>query len=239
MMNLEKNSVEQKIVQPIDSQHFTAEMVHELRNPLAAIKGFLQLIKPYLIEIGKEQYAEIALTELNRANELIYNFLKTSKPQANFVQNMPLNKVISDIVLLYESEAILKNIKFFTRMSQQVVILMIPADPLKQVLINLINNGIEAIEENRSTDRTIEISTHIDSTTASITITDSGTGITDEKMKNLFTPYYTSKEKGTGLGLCICKKIIEDHNGSLTVKSIPGKCTTFTVVLPIKTSLTD
>lgn len=237
-LGLEKNSTElqpalKSTAPPENSQHYVAELVHEIRNPLATIKGFLQLIKPYLKEVGKDRYAEIALTELDRANELIDNFLKGTTIQSNFVQPLSLNQVVNDLALLYESEAILKNIQFVTDLSHQDVVLSIPTDPLKQIFMNLINNAIEALDENNKTDRKIWISTQIDSPMAAIKITDNGSGITDANINNLFIPYYTSKENGTGIGLCICKKIIEDHNGSISVNSIPGKYTTFTLCFPV------
>ena len=198
----------------------------------------MQLIKPYLKDIGKEQYAEVALTELNRVDELIYDYLHGAKPQSNLVQKTYLNKVVKNIAILYESKAIMKNIQILTYLSNQDVVLNIPVSPLKQVLINLMNNAIESIEESHAIDRKICISTQIDSLTATITIKDSGGGIADENIKNLFEPFFSTKEKGTGLGLSICKNIIEDHKGSIHVKSLLGKYTTFSVCLPIKSFFT-
>jgi len=242
-MGIEKNSEEtnaafKTVAQQKCINHSAAEIVHEIRNPLTTVKGFLQLIKPYLKEIGKEQYAEVALTELNRVNELIYDYLNGAKHQSNLEQKTHLNKVVNNLAMLYESEAILKNIQFLTNLSNQDVVLNIPESQLKQVIINLMNNAIEAIDENSAIDRKICVSTQIDSTTAAITITDSGGGIADEHIKNLFDPFYSSKEKGTGLGLSICKNIIEDHKGSIHVKSLLGKYTTFSVCFPIKSFLT-
>ncbi|MCQ6282179.1 ATP-binding protein [Bacillus sp. EB600] len=238
-MGPEKNGEETneafiKLAKQKKIEQSAAEIVHEIRNPLTTVKGFLELIKPYLKEIGKEQYAEVALTELNRADELIYDYLHGAKPQSNHVQKTYLNKVVNNLAMLYESKAILKNIQLITNLSNQEVVLNIPENPLKQVLINLMNNAIEAIEECNAIDRKICFSTEIDSTTAVITIMDSGGGITDENIKNLFEPFFSSKEKGTGLGLSICKTIIEDHKGSIHVKSLLEKYTTFTVCLPIK-----
>jgi signal transduction histidine kinase len=237
-MWLEKNSEEtnaafKKLAQQKKIEQSAAEIIHEIRNPLTTVKGFLELIKPYLKEIGKEQYAEVALTELNRADELLYDYLHGAKPQPNLVQKTYLNKVVNNIAILYESKAILKNIQLLTNLSNQDVALDIPENPLKQVVINLMNNAIEAIEESNAIDRKIVVSTQIDSTTAAITIKDSGGGIADENIKNLFEPFFSSKEKGTGLGLSICKNIIEDHKGSIQVKSLLGKYTTFSVCFPI------
>jgi signal transduction histidine kinase len=211
----------------------SAEIVHEIRNPLTTIKGFLQLIQPYLKEIGKEQYAEVALSELNRLHHLIYDYLQGTKSQSHSINHISLNKVVKDLELLYESEIFLKQIQLTTTLSSEPVCLRIPESQLKQVLINILNNAIEAIEENCGVNREIHISTHIESEIATIKITDSGGGISSETMNNLFIPYYSSKEEGTGIGLYICKKIIESYEGAIHVESNEGHQTTFTIYLPI------
>ncbi|WML52968.1 histidine kinase dimerization/phospho-acceptor domain-containing protein [Neobacillus sp. PS3-12] len=131
----------------------SAEIVHEIRNPLTTIKGFLQLIQPYLKEIGKEQYAEVALSELNRLHHLIYDYLQGTKSQSHSINYISLNKVVKDLELLYESEIFLKQIQLTTTLSSEPVCLRIPESQLKQVLINILNNAIEAIEENCGVNR--------------------------------------------------------------------------------------
>jgi signal transduction histidine kinase len=210
----------------------SAEIVHEIRNPLTTIKGFLQLIQPYLKEIGKEQYAEVALSELNRLHQLTYDYLKGTKSHQHSIYHISLNKVVKELELLYESEIFLKQIQLTTTLCSEAVYLRIPESELKQVLINILNNAIEAIEENCRSNREIRISTHVESEIAAIKITDSGGGITSEIMNNLFIPYYSSKEEGTGIGLYICKKIIESYKGAIHVESNDGIQTTFTIYLP-------
>lgn len=211
----------------------TAEIVHEIRNPLTTIKGFLQLIQPYLKEIGKEQYAEVALSELNRVHQLIYDYFqgaKTIQPSNNHIS---LDKVVKELELLYESETFLKQIQLTTNLSSETVYLRIPENQLKQVLINILNNAIEAIEGSCGSNREIHISTLIESEIAAIKITDSGGGISSEAIDKLFIPYYSLKEEGTGIGLYICKKIIESYDGAIHVESNEGIQTTFTIYLPI------
>jgi signal transduction histidine kinase len=212
-----------------DNNYLTAEIVHEIRNPLTTVKGFLQLIKPYLKEVGKEEYAEVALSELNRAHQLIDAYLQEKKAQSLPIQKSSLNMIVNEITLLYESDAILYGIQLTSNLSHQDVILNIPANKLKQVLINIINNAIEAIKESNALNKTITIATHTNDDKAEITITDGCGGITNETLDHLFTPYFSSKKAGTGIGLCICKKIIEEYEGNIHVESTPGKNTTFTI----------
>jgi signal transduction histidine kinase len=235
-MACEKTSKEKMVILNLNHEKAVeqiAEIVHEIRNPLTTVKGFLQLIKPYLKEIGKEQYAEVAISELNRVNQLIYQYLQETKSQPHFIYNSSLNNVIKELALLYEGESTVKNIHLTTNLTTQSIDLRIPESQLKQVLCNIINNAIEAIEENNGSNREIIIQTEIDPTIALIKITDTGGGITRETMDKLFIPYHSSKKHGTGIGLSICKKIIEAYEGTIHVESIDGKQTTFTIYLPI------
>lgn len=211
-----------------------AGMAHEIRNPLTAVRGFLQLLKPDLKSFGKEHYADIALSEINRANEIIYEFLNTAKPNMDPIENTSLTKVVHEIMLLFQSEATLRDIEMITQIENTNLISDISSNQLKQVLMNLIKNAFEAIEEYQKSERKVYISTKRKNGSAFIEITDTGCGLSEESIKKLFVPFYSTKEKGTGIGLSVCKRIIEDHDGTIYVKSSPGVFTTFTIVLPLK-----
>lgn len=234
-MDFEKNREETMVIGNVNTRkglNHTAEIIHEIRNPLTTVKGFLQLIKPYLKEIGKEQYADVALSELNRVHQLINDYLQGSKSPSYSTQNISLNQVIKDLALLYESETFIKNIQLTLNLSNQDAVLKIPESRLKQVLINMINNAIEVIDESNDCNRNIDIATITYSGKAVIKITDTCGGLSKETIGNLFVPYNSSKKTGTGIGLCICKKIIEDSYGTIDVECIPGKQTTFTISFP-------
>jgi signal transduction histidine kinase len=211
-----------------------AGIVHEIRNPLTTVKGFIQLIQPYLTEIGKEDYARIALEEINRANDIIFEFLNASKPREKKKQLTNVNKLIDDIVKLYESEAILRNIEIETVLTSKDAILYIDAKQVKQVLVNLVKNAVEAIEENPEiTKGYIRLKTETVEGNALILIEDNGIGISKETMEKLFIPFFSTKNSGTGIGLSVCKKIIEDHDGTIQVESTPFLGTAFQITLPI------
>lgn len=211
-----------------------AGIAHEIRNPLTTVKGFIQLLKPYLSDIGKEEYAQIALEEIERADDIIYQFLNAAKPQQNKKQQIDANKLVKDIVLLYESEAIIQNIKIDAHYESEKAIVYIDSKQLKQVLINIVKNAIEAICENGvELQGTIHLSIERINNYAVIIIEDNGIGMKEETLQNLYVPFYTTKETGTGIGLSVCKKIIEDHGGKITVKSHANQGTRFRIEIPI------
>jgi signal transduction histidine kinase len=209
-----------------------AEIAHEIRNPLTTIKGFLQLIKPYLKEIGKDHYADAALDEINRANDIIYDYLNLAKPIPNQIQETSLTKTVKDLSLVFEGEATLKNIQIVHLLPNRDIPVNIPSNLLKQVLMNLIKNACESFYEEQPSERKIIISIHEKPEFFSIDIVDNGCGMTDETMKKLFNPFYSTKNDGTGIGLCICRKIIEAHGGFLEVNSSPGKGSKFSISIP-------
>lgn len=236
-MDLKKEDIEMKIAVNEAESSITLErsaiaIVHEIRNPLTTIKGFLQLLKPHLKEAGKEQYADVILDEIKRTNEIVDEFLQYARREVGLNNETPLNKIVEDIILLFDSEAFLKNVEITATLTNEDTALKISANHLKQVLTNLIKNAIEALDESQT--RIIHLSTQNNGERATIEITDSGCGMSEEMIKNLFTPFYSSKEKGTGVGLCVCKQIIEDYGGSILVKSTIGNGTTFSITFPIK-----
>lgn len=210
-----------------------AGIAHEIRNPLTTVKGFIQLLKPYLSEIGKEQYADIALDEINRANDLIFEFLNATKPQESKKSEISLNKIIKEIAMLYESEALLRNIELNIQLSIANPRVIANGKQMKQVLMNVIKNAIEAIAIHTDDKYgQIQISVEFDKQLGVIIVKDNGCGMNEETLEKLFLPFYTTKQTGTGIGLSICKKIIEEHEGQMKISSSPGKGTITKIILP-------
>jgi signal transduction histidine kinase len=211
-----------------------ASIAHEIRNPLTTVKGFIQLLKPYLTDVGKGEYVDIAIDELNRANDIIYEFLNASKPSNPVKERVLLSKLLSDVMLLCESESILQNCKITYKPSKQDVLVYLDVKQLKQVLINLLKNAMDAIDEiPNKNEGHIHIYTKQFAQSVEIYIEDNGKGIEEEVIPRLFVPFFTTKSKGTGIGLAVCAKIIEAHAGKIEVDSNVGKGTTFKIVLPL------
>ena len=194
----------------------TAAMAHEVRNPLTTIKGFLQLIKPHLTEIDKEEYALIALDEIDRVNQIIYDFLNIVKPPHNKKTPSCINDLIIHIVQLYECESIIKNVKIITHLTREKVLINMNNNEIKQVLINLIKNAFE-----------------VSGKYVFIHIIDNGCGMSCETEEHLFSPFYSTKSKGSGIGLSICHKIISEHLGRISCITTKNAGTKFTIKLPL------
>ncbi|MCU6711158.1 ATP-binding protein [Paenibacillus sp. J5C_2022] len=213
-----------------------AAIAHEIRNPLTSIRGFIQLLRPYLLEVGKEEYARIILTEIDRANDIIYEFLNSSKPSAPMKQAISINHLLKEVAMLTESEALLRNCEILVEpvVGGEESIVSIDVKQVKQVILNLLKNSLDAVEEVQ-TDRRgrIDIRLNSDGQYVAITIKDNGKGMDKSTMSRLFDPFFTTKQAGTGLGLSVSYRIIRNHGGNISVDSQVGCGTEFTIYLPL------
>ncbi|WP_033543658.1 ATP-binding protein [Planococcus sp. CAU13] len=208
-----------------------AGVAHEIRNPMTVISGFIQIMHQDP-EHRYPQYTEIIQSELERINLIISEFLVLAKPQAPEIKEFSLRKLIVQLSLLFSSEFNLKGIVFEEHWNEdEDYILRGEEHAIKQVFINLLKNAVEAMAPEGKI--ALYVSQSTDSL-ISVKIRDTGTGISAESLHRLFEPFYTTKENGTGLGLLISQKIIQDHGGSLLISSEPGTGTTAEVVLPAK-----
>jgi len=204
-----------------------AGIAHEIRNPLTSLKGFIQLLYPSLQE--NRLYADIMLSELERINFIVSELLVLSKPQNLQVKPISLVILLQNLLALLASEANLKNIRFQASFGKCPDIAG-EENQLKQVFINIIKNSIEAI----STGGDIRISTRtLPNRQVLVRIADNGCGVSEEFLSKLGEPFFTTKEKGTGLGLMISSKIIKDHNGTFQITSKKNKGTVVKITLPI------
>ncbi|CAM3584015.1 PAS domain-containing sensor histidine kinase [Brevibacillus invocatus] len=209
-----------------------AGTAHEIRNPLTSIKGFLQMFLQSFSESGMDRektYTEIMLTEINRINSLVSEFLLLSKPRDVQYSIVDLNIVFEEILPIVESQAHLYGVEVKLTSRGKLPLVVGDTELLKQVFINICKNGIEAMGEQG----TLQISHHIDhdGDKMSIDIRDTGPGIPLYIIDKIFDPFFTTKEEGTGLGLSVCQKIIHDLGGQIRVSS-KGFGTTFHILLP-------
>lgn len=208
-----------------------AGVAHEIRNPMTVISGFVQLMDRDTTDPYNE-YKKLIRSEIDRINLIISEFLVLAKPQATTARELSLKKVMGDIVMLFGPEMNMRNITFSAEWQQEDYLVIAEEHQLKQVFINLLKNAIEAVDGMGRPGRLdLIVKTHPDSQ-VSLQLHDNGVGIPKEKLPLIFEPFYTSKSTGTGLGLLISQKIIQEHNGTLTIESQEGEGTIATTLLP-------
>jgi two-component system, sporulation sensor kinase A len=207
--------------------NLAAGVAHEVRNPLTVIRGFIQLFKQ---QYGSEnQYFEIVLAEVNRIELIIDEFLMLSKPQSFTFRKNSIQKIIQGTVTLFETQAIMKNIEIITVYDENLPMIECEENQLKQVFINLLKNAMESMADAG----VIKVEAKKQEEGISVRFVDQGCGIPPEKIKKLGEPFYTTKEKGTGLGLMVSYNIIKNHKGKINVVSLPGQGTSFEIILPL------
>ncbi|WP_158555947.1 ATP-binding protein [Peribacillus glennii] len=207
-----------------------AGIAHEIRNPLTSITGFAQIIKENANDALTKEYLEIMLNELDRINKIVNEFMFLAKPNdTTEFKETDIKELILHVIKLMEPQTNINSIKVNAKLESSIIAVCDP-NQLKQVLINLIQNAIEAtLERNKNINIVLKSGKEENYI---IQIVDNGSGITEERQKTLFEPFYTTKEKGTGLGLMICRRIIENHHGTINVNSRTNHGTAVTVTLP-------
>lgn len=203
-----------------------AGVAHEIRNPLTTLRGFLQLQQ----ESKKLTLSHVALmlSELDRINLIVGEFLILAKPQATRFVAKDVRNVLQDVIALMNSEAHLHNIEFLVSLTEETCMISCEENQLKQVFINLLKNAIEAMPGGG------KIHIHITNKREhiSIAITDEGMGIPDDMIPKIGDPFFTGKETGTGLGIMVSQRIINSHRGTMDIKSQVNVGTTVHVLLP-------
>ena len=205
-----------------------ASVAHEIRNPLTSLKGFVQLMEQ--TKTYDEHYMEIMMSEIERINLISSEMLILGKKQDVEFSKTDIVEILNQVMLLMKAEAHFHSakLKFINHLTHPVFVIA-NQNQLKQVFINIIKNSLEAI----SSEGTVILSIARHEERAMIVVKDTGIGIEEERLNSLGEPFYSTKEKGTGLGLTVSFKIIEKHKGTIRIESELGKGTEVTVSLPV------
>lgn len=203
-----------------------ASVAHEVRNPLTVVRGFLQLTYNNLTGKNKE-YLTVAITELTRAETIISDYLSFARPQLEVVGKVDVADTLRNVTDVIGSYAAMNNVKLECELEEQLFISGDSAK-LKQAAINLIKNAIESIEDGGR----VHIRAGLERDAVRISVLDSGKGMSEEQIKRLGHPFYTTKAKGTGLGLMVTFKLIEAMRGTIHIESAQGEGTRATVLFP-------
>jgi len=207
-----------------------ATVAHEIRNPMTAIRGFAQRIARRLPENTTEKdYLGIIISEVDRLDEVIQSVLDFGKKPVIHKQPTAIADVIGDALMILDAQIKRSALLVETKIASRMPSLMLDEDQAKQVIINLVQNAVDATPQGRS----IAIDAAPDTDHVMIRVTDSGTGIEAAMREKIFDPFFTTKVHGTGLGLAMVKRIVEEHGGTIGVENITGKGAAFTVRLPL------
>jgi two-component system, sporulation sensor kinase B len=205
-----------------------ASVAHEIRNPMTTIRGFMQVLQGERnLSDDQNLFISISLQELDRTQTIIDNFLSLAKPNTGSAAKMNLSGLLKEIIDFMRSYSHLANTELVEGIEKELWI-RADAHEIRQVFINIIKNGIEAMPEGGS----IYIIAKLDKGQVKVQFRDEGVGMNKAQLQRLGNPYYSTKEKGTGLGLMISYDIIHRMRGRILVDSEEGKGTTFTILLP-------
>ncbi|MGE5381479.1 MAG: PAS domain S-box protein [Methylocystaceae bacterium] len=210
-----------------------ASIGHEIRNPMTAVKGLLQLIKNEEQHDGHNDFFDLMIGEMDRANSIITEFLSLAPDKLSQPQYMSLNQIINNVYPLLNAEALCQD-KHIILQLDEVPALKLDANEIRQLIVNLVKNALEASQpKDYVTITTTRINDGI-----RLAIIDQGSGIPAEVLDNIWKPFITTKINGTGLGLPVCFSIASRHQA--TIKAISNSSgTTIEVVFPLTASLSD
>ncbi|HDR4424305.1 TPA: PAS domain-containing protein, partial [Bacillus cereus] len=204
-----------------------AGVAHEVRNPLTVIKGFIQLFQ--INKEDQEKYFDLMLSEIERIEAILQEFLSIAKTDKLNTEQKNIYQIYNNVVSLMNTKAIMTNIQVELYADTKEISIECSENQLKQVFINILQNSIEAMPDGGKI--TIHIK-EINDEGIIIHVIDEGIGIPEERIKRLGEPFYSTKEKGTGIGLMLSYKIIESHQGKISIMSEVGVGTTVTIYLP-------
>lgn len=213
----------------------SAMLAHEIRNPLGSIRGTAEILRDdFSPGDRKFEFLEILIKETDRLNRVVEDFLRLARPLEVEKKRCDLAAELREIVALQENEARARGVRLSLEGGDAPPVAG-DTERLRQAFLNLILNGLQATGEGGSvTVRLAMLGAHGDTPAGvEITVSDTGRGIDPTQREKIFTPFFTTKEGGTGLGLVITQRIVEAHGGTIDLESEPGRGTTFRVWLPV------
>lgn len=207
-----------------------AGLAHEIRNPLAGIAGVIDIIGRDLPQDApsREVLTDVKI-EIQHIKRIVTNLLDTARPKPPQFQLADLNSTAELAVMLAQQQANARNIEVLLTKAENLPRVFHDSGQVNQVLLNLLLNGIQAVEPGGS----VRLDVGRQDGSARVTVTDTGRGIPPENLSSIFLPFFTTKGNGTGLGLSLARRIIEDHGGKIEVTSRPGEGSQFSVLLPL------
>jgi len=219
-------------------------LAHEIRNPLSAIRGAVQLMQRELGDDGRfGEYTEVLLNEVNRVNRIIEMLLDLGRPVTLRLAPLNLHQLLERVALLSQEMAAQQGVQIIRRYDPSLPPILVDEDRMLQVFHNLVRNALEAMPAGGRLTLITRLSmsplfSKVDlgqgpRSLAEVQFVDEGQGIPEATRAQLFTPFFTTKDRGLGLGLALCHRILEEHKGTIQVESEPERGTTVSCFLPV------
>jgi signal transduction histidine kinase len=214
-------------------EHLSASIAHEIRNPITAAKSLVQQMGEEPGSADQIEYARVAVAELERVEKSISHLLRYAREEEIQFAAIVMEDVLESAIETFRDRASRTEIEI-RRQYDAEGHLEGDSEQLRRVVINLIGNAIDALEEARTGEREVRVSMgeNLAGSEIWVRISDNGLGIDDADIEQIFDPFYTSRKEGTGLGLAMCRKIVDSHGGSIEVESAKGVGTEFILTFP-------
>jgi two-component system sensor histidine kinase HydH len=211
-----------------------AGVAHEIRNPLSSIRGFAQFLCHALADLPQEQeYARVMVNEVDRINRVVTDLITLARPLEASMVPTDMAELVDHTIRLVEADAQSRGVEIRTKISSDLGKLSLDNNQMTQALLNLLLNALQAVDVGGSIEVGIDVEAH--DSQICIWVEDDGPGIDFEYREKIFDPFFTMREKGTGLGLAIVHRVVENHQGDITLESSPrgkSKGCRFTIKIP-------
>lgn len=207
-------------------------VVHELRNPLTSIGGFARRVLENLgAEDSNRKYMEIIIEEVSRLEKMIKHLVELKTAAISYKEPESLRAVMEEVRNQFQQWCDVEGVEIQMDLSDDLPVICIDRENMKLALSHIVENSIEAMREMPR--KVLRVTSSVDEGKVEVSIEDTGRGVPKDKIKYLFDPFFTSKTSGPGLGLTFALRIIQEHRGTISVESEPGKGTVFTIRLPV------
>lgn len=210
------------------ASYLSSSISHEVRNPITAVRGFLQLLRRPLTEDKRNEYLKIAVSELDRAEGIIHDYLNFTKPASTDKDKLCISEELDRVIEIIRPLANMNNVNIISDINKSWI--NCNRQQFRQCIMNITKNSIEAMQDGGI----LKINSKVMGGRVFITITDTGIGMSKDELHRLGEPYFSTKgENGTGLGMLVVYQIIESVQGTIEVDSKPGCGTEFMISFPI------
>jgi signal transduction histidine kinase len=203
-------------------------VAHEIKNPLNAIRGAVSYLRDGTRDESSKEFLAIIEEETGRLNEIVTSFLRFSKPPPLRLLPADVNQAVKDTVRLVRDEAREEGVELVLALDERVPPVLLDAQQFRQALLNILVNALAATGRGD----TVSVRTGVADQRVEIVVVDTGEGIDEDVLKDIFKPFFTTKTRGSGLGLACVERVVREHGGQIAVRSEPGKGTEFTITLP-------